>query len=182
MNKNSFGVLLFGLIVGASVLISEFFVTLPMPLPVYEGPSGFDDKYSCTHQNREDFAKRGTATEFSINVSRGFYDQKKSELGLEFTIKSQNPEDRILSIAVHFFTVNGRTTEYLATETILVEPEFDNKGLADQEISSSFKWLNDLERHDDLYIIVEPGNRFRMSKNREPAFELSKATPVLVEK
>lgn len=188
MKKNALGVMLFSLIVGTSLFISEFFVTLPTPVPVYKRPSGLVDKYSCSHQNREVLAKRGSDSRFAINVSKVIYDQSTGKFGLTMLIKSQNREDRSLLVAVHFFTVGAltakglSTSKYLATETLFAEPEFDLKGNADQEISSSFKWLNDLDRHDNLYVIVEPGRMFRMNKDREPAFELSKATPVLVEK
>jgi hypothetical protein len=180
MNQNVFGVILFSLIVGTAIFVSEYFVPLPTLLPVYERPVSSDNKYTCSQRKRQVTYQTSQIAKPTVKVSQIFFNQRTNQLNTDFLIKAESPKTENVGIALHFFTKDGRKTKYLATETILVKPNFDESGLANYDFISSFKWLNDLNRHDNLYVIAEPSVDFRSSKTLEPNFDSSKATSVLI--
>lgn len=181
MNQNVFGAILFGLIVGASIFVSEFLVTLPTLPAVYERPATTaKNHYSCSRQSRVVYQNAPELA--SVKVTQAYLNQRTNQLNTDFLIKRENPQTDYVGISLHFFVKNGRTTQYLATETINVKPDFDADGKANHDVLSSFQWLDDLENRDNLYVIAESSVNFRQSKNPEPKFDGTNATPVLLMK
>lgn len=186
MNQNVFGVILFSFIVGTAIFISEYFVTLPTPPAVFERQVTVNNKYSCSHQKRTSYGNPVTPTTpdgmANVKVTQAVLNQLTNQLNTDFQIKRESPQTEAVGIALHFFVKNGRTTEYLATESITIKPNFDEKGKAAHDVISPFQWLDDLNQRDNLYVIAEPTPNFRNSKSPEPIFDGTKAIPVLLMK
>jgi hypothetical protein len=182
MNQNVFGVILFSFIVGTAIFASEFFVTLPTLPAVYERPATTaKNHYSCSRQSRVVY-RDAPAELASVKVTQAYLNQRTNQLNTDFLIKRENPNTQSVGISLHLFVKNGRTTQYLATETINVKPDFDADGKANHDVLSSFQWLDDLENRDNLYVIAESSVNFRQSKTPEPKFDSTNATPVLLMK
>jgi len=182
MNQNVFGVILFSFIVGLTVLVSAFFVPLPTPPAVYERPVTVKNTYSCSRQTRAAVHQSAPAGISSVKVTQAVLNQLTNQLNTEFLVKRENQQTEDVRVALHFFVKNGRTTQYLATETINVKPEFDENGKANHDVLSSFKWLDDLEQRDNLYVIAESQLNYNRNKNVEPVFNAANATSVLLMK
>ena len=183
MNQNVFGMILFSFIVVTAVFVSEFFVKLPTPPAVFERQVTVSHKYSCGKRIVQANPAAPIPTSLAnVKVVQAVLNQQTNQLATDFSIKKIDPQTEPVGIALHFFGKNGRVTQYLATESITVKPDFDHKGRATHDIISSFKWLDDLPQRDNLYVIAEPTLNFRNSKSLEPAFDGTKAIPVLLMK
>lgn len=182
MNQNVVGVILFSVIVGIAIFVSEYFAPIPAPLPVYERPVTVDNKYSCSHRSRTVINQSIPVGVADIKVVQAVLNPQANVFNAEFLIKKENPRTEAVGIALHFFVKNGRTTQYLATETITVVPDFDSRGNATDDVTASFKWLNNFEQRNNLYVIAEPSSNYNKSKDLEPIFDESKATSVLLDK
>ncbi len=178
MNQNIFGVILFSVIVGTAILISEMFVTLPTPAAVYERPT-YESRTTCHRRVVNQTTPVGVA---SIKVVQAVLNQQTNQLDTDFLIKKENPQTEAVGIALHFFVKDGGTTRYLATETITGVPEYNHDGTAKYSVISSFKWLNDLKSRDNLYVLAESSIPFQRSKLLTPNFDEANASPVLLAK
>ncbi len=182
MNQNVFGVILFSFIVGLSVLVSAYLVPLPTPPPVYERPVTVKNTHSCASQSRTVINQTTPAGLATVKITQAVLNQRTNQLNTEFSVKRENQPTKEVGVALHFFVKNGRTTQYLATETIIVRPDFEADDAANHDILSSFQWLDDLNRRDNLYVMPELSQNFRLNKSLEPKFESAHATPVLLMK
>lgn len=183
MNQNVFGVILFSLIVGTAVFVSVYFVPLPVPPAVVEKTFNtitVDKKYSCSKQSRRTVYQPPQYGLANVKVIQAVFNQETKQLNTEFRIKRLSNETEGVRIALHFFVKNGKNTTYQATETITLRPDFANTGTADHAVVSSFKWLNDMQPQDNLYVIAESTVSFNQSKSLEPVFEAAKAQSVTV--
>lgn len=186
MNQNVFGVILFSLIVGTAIFVSEYFVTLPTPLPVYEKPITVkQDDYSCSKQSRKAITQLT-----AIKVDQAVLDQTTNNLHISFHIKrhismtkdtlAKIPESETSKISLHFFDKSGSKTKYLGTEEMTITPHFGYGDQSNFAKYASFKWLDDLQKHDNLYVIAESSVKFNKSASLEPDFDEAKATSVLL--
>lgn len=178
MNQNVFGVILFSFIVGIAIFISEFFIALPTPPAVYERPV-YESRTSC----RKKVDTQAIPAEISsIKVWQAVLNAETGKLYTDFSVKKGNFRDESIGVALHFFVKDGRGTRYLATETVALSPEFNYDGKADHSVLSSYQWLDDLQRRDNLYVVAESSIPFQKSKNLEPKFDEANAVPVLLMK
>lgn len=182
MNQNVVGVILFSVIVGVAIFVSELFYVAPMPPTVYAKPVTVENKYSCSHHSRTVINQTIPVGVADIKVVQAVLNPQANEFNAEFLIKKENPRTEAVGIALHFFVKNGRTTQYLATETMTVVPDFDSRGNATDDVTASFKWLNNFEQRNNLYVIAEPSSNYNKSKDLEPIFDETKATSVLLDK
>lgn len=182
MNQNVFGAILFSVIVGMAIFVSEYFVVLPTPPSVYESPITVNKKYSCSHQGRTVINQTSPTGVASVKVVQAVLNQRTNQLNTDFAIKLDNPQTQAVSVSLHFFVKDGAKTIYLATETMIVQPDFDFEGKANHEVISSFQWLDDLQKRDNLYVIAEPSISFNNSRTLEPKFDANLATPILLMK
>ncbi len=178
MNQNVFGVILFSFIVGTAIFVSEFFVTLPTPPPVYERPV-YESRTSC----RKNMVTQTVPAEIaSIKVRQAVLNAETGKLYTDFLVKRESPQTQTVGVALHFFVKDGRGTRYLATETVALSPEFNYDEKANNSVVSSYQWLDDLQRRDNLYVVAESSIPFQKSKNLEPKFDEANAVPVLLMK
>src|SRR5687768_1254323 len=130
MNQNVFGVMLFSLIVGSAIFISEYFVPLPSPMPVYEKPVTVKNtEYSCKKQSRTVTSQPVVST-VQVKIIQAELNQRTNQLTTDFLIKRDHPQTETSSVALHFFVKDGRSTQYLATEMVRLKPNFDESGKA----------------------------------------------------
>ncbi len=181
MNQNVFGVILFSLIVGTAMFVSAFFAVVPAPPTVVEKPLEASKPTSC-------FTKKKVVNQTTpvgvanIKIMQAVLNQQTNQLDTDFFIKRENSQTEAVGVALHFFAKDGGKTRYLATQTVTVTPDFDYDNKANHAVTSSYQWLDDLKRRDNLYVIAEPSSSFNQSKNLEPYFDEAKATAVLLDK
>jgi hypothetical protein len=179
MNQNIFGAFLFSIIVGSAVLANFYLTPLPKPLPVYEAPLYVQTGKTLTcNKSRVDKPSR-PAGSVMIKIRQAVLNQTTHKLTTEYLIKRDHPQTQAIRLSLHFFAKDGRSTQYLASESITLEPVFDRTGTATENIVSSFKWLDDLKQIDNLYVTIDLSANFNRSKNLEPVFNPAAAIPVL---
>lgn len=182
MNQNVFGVILFSFIVGTAMFVSAFFAPVTeQPLVVVEKPTVSSKPTSCFTKKKfvDETTPVGVA---NIKVVQAVLNQNTSQLDTDFFIERGNFRTNAIGIALHFFSKDGGKTRYLATQTVTVTPDFDYDNKANQAVTSSYQWLDDLKRRDNLYVIAELSSSFNNNRNPEPRFDETKATAVLLDK
>jgi hypothetical protein len=74
------------------------------------------------------------------------------------------------NIALHFYAVDSNGSRYLKTEYARTTIDF----------KTSYLWLNSLKSYENLYVIADDFPNTHRSMSSIPAFDMSKATPVLL--
>lgn len=170
MKQHIFGFVLFTLIVGTAGLISAFFTELPSrdAVKVSEVPRTVEYKSSCW--------KKVKSTEKAGNVSarvvQATFDLKLKLLEADLLVERETSSVKSVSVSLHFFTKDENGTRFLATEKVWLEPAFDQSHSAVQSIITSYKWLDNLDSYENLYVAAE-------TKMGTPKFSESNAVPVL---
>lgn len=171
MKQHIFGFILFTLIVGTAGLISAFFTELPNrdAIKVFEVPKTVEYKSSCWKHVKSSPEK----TEgISARVVQAALNQKTKELETNLFIEREESSVKNVIVSLHFFTKDAKGTRYLATHIAFLEPFFNRDNIATESITSSYKWLNDLDPNENLYVTAE-------TKSSTPKFSESYAVPIL---
>jgi hypothetical protein len=179
MNQNIFGAFLFSIIIGSAVLVSLYLTPLPKPLPVYEAPVYAQTGKTLTCNKSRVEKHSPPVGSVVVKIRQAVLNQTTHKLTTEYLVKRDHPQTEAVRISLHFFAKDGRSTQYLASESITLEPVFDQNGMATENILSSFKWLDDLKQTDNLYVTIDLSANFNRSKNLEPVFNPAAAIPVL---
>lgn len=178
MNQNVFGIILFSLIVGTAIFASEYFVTLPTPLPVYEKPFTVTNSGNSCGKRVYQAAKYGKT---DLKIKQAVFNLRTKQLDTSLEIQRFDSETQNTGVTFHFYVKDGITTRYLASDTVHLKPNFDQNNKAIQEITSSYFWLDNLKSHKNLYVIAEPSqNSFKTDAESIPRFNESGASSVLL--
>ena len=181
MNQNVFGVILFSLIVGTAIFVSEYFAPIPPPPSVYKYPVTVTEKYSCSHRSRETFIQNDSSN-FEVKIQQAVLNPRSNLFSANFLLKRENSEAEVNRVSIHFFVKDNAKTEYLATETMPLRANFTDQNTAIVVLRAPYKWLNTLKGEENVYVIAEPAANFNNSKSPEPKFDETKAIPVLLDK
>lgn len=185
MNKHIIGLIVFSFIVGMSAVIASFFIPMPqMPkLDSVRVSESNDYIYrgstSCKKKKRKPRPKNQSALADS-KVSQAVFDFNKKQLDTELTIERADDATETVNIALHFFVNDQFGVQHIATEFVKVSPNFDIGDKAVVRKTSSFKWLNNLESHENLYVISEAVNNYDADYHQSPTFDAFEATAVLI--
>ncbi len=176
MNKHIFGFILFSLIVGISAIIYGFFFSpLTAIQPVYVFENQPEKRKSC----RKEKYTRFESKEFSAKVTQAVFNQRTNQLDMELLLEHMDNQAQFVEL--YFFVKDGVKTRYLATEKVVITPEYNGKGEMIQNITESYEWLENLKPHEEnLYVISETiGNYAIRDRNSTPKFDKAKATSVI---
>lgn len=174
MKQNIFGVILFSIIVGTAVIVSEFFVVLPIPPAIEEKPLVFESKSRGGKTHRNDFGK--------IKLTQAVLNPKTNQLFTSLMIERPNSSADYMGLTYHFYTKEGAETRYLASETVAIRPDFNSKEQANHEITPSYAWLDSLVSKNNIYVMAIPESNCFSKSQSIPRFDELNATPVLLMK
>ncbi len=182
MNKHILGFIVFSLIFGVFAIAASFFVTLP-PMPALEPVSEVSEvvyrgKKHCDRKKRKRRPKVVSET-VSVKVSQAVFDVAKKQLDTQFLVERADESSENLDVVLHFFVNDGFTVQHIADEFISLNPNFDIGDTSMTNNVSSFRWLNNLESRENLYVISEVRSYSRYGHDRYD-FDPLEATPVLV--
>lgn len=173
MKQNIFGAILFSVIVGTAVYISASLVTLPNPWEVKRNFS--NREISC--EMPEPVTKRELA---KVKVNQAVLNPKTNQLNTSLTVERFNSSTGHLGVTYHFFVKEGAATQYLSSETVVIEPNFNEENKANHEIISSYNWLDNFDTKNNLYVIAESSYNGFSRRSSIPRFDESIAAPVLL--
>ncbi len=185
MNKHIIGLIIFSFIVGMSAIIAGFFVPMPqMPKIdsvkvseandyVYRGST------SCKKKKRKPQPKDYNELA-SAKVSQAVFDLNKKQLDTQFTIERADDLTETVKVALHFFVNDRFGVQHIKTEFVTLTPNFDIGDKAMTIKTSSFRWLNNLESRENLYVIAEVVTDSYNYNNYAPVFDSYEATAVLL--
>lgn len=171
MKQHIVGALLFSFIVATAGVISFFFTELPSVEGVKapELPRTFGYRLGCRKQYKSFPVNDG---KFSVRALQSVLNLKTKQLETDLLIKRENRSVQFVTVSLHFFTKDGQGTRYLATEKAWVEPFFNSGNEALHSITSAYKWLDNLESYENLYVVAETTSSL-------PEFSESDAVAVL---
>jgi hypothetical protein len=156
MKKHILGILLFSLIVGSAGFIYGYFGLIYKSVIKSE---------NCRFRINESDTGGSGSSGYRPILRQVVLDLKTKQINWEFSDKNLKT-----SIALHFYTVDSNGSKYLKTEYVRSTNDF----------TSSYLWLDNLKSYENLYVIaVEYPNTHR-SMASIPAFDLRKATSVLL--
>jgi hypothetical protein len=169
MKKHIFGFALFSFIVGTTGFIYAMLnivnieeVKVPSYTPSYSSTK------SCWKMKRN-------STQVNLGsplVKQATFNLASKQLKWELDTSQINAP-----IALNFFIKNESGTQYV-NSTFVPTIAFRDGSV---NATSSYEWLNNLDSHENLYVIAEPlVHGKRGYKNSLPEFDASKATAVLV--
>lgn len=177
MKQNIFGVILFSIIVGTAVYVSQSTVTLPK-LPAVEERPVYESRTSC----RKVVVKAPATNLAKIKVTQAVLNPRTNQLITSLWLEKQNPSINHLGVTYHFFVKDGSSTRYLASETVAIQPSFNSDNIATHEIMSSYNWLDNFDVKDNLYLIASTDNDGFSKSKSIPGFDELNAVPVLLMK
>lgn len=177
MKQNVFGVVLFSIIIGTAIIVSEFFVTLPTPPAVYEKPI-YEGKTSC----RKVVYNSPSTQVAKVQVNQAILNSKTKQLNTSLTVERSDFSTETVGLTYHFFVKDGKTTRFLASETVGIKPDFNTGNKVNHEVLSSYSWLDNLDSQSNLYLLAESGNPFSPELKSIPRFDEFNATPILLMK
>lgn len=188
MKKHIIGIIVFSFIVGTSAFVAAFFYhTLKS-----EQPQDIDasNVYVMSEPYTHSCWKNYKTKSVSVNVSQAIFDSKTGELKTELFVQSKDSSFKNINVSLMFFIKDGDSTRYLATENLTnrngeMKGSFDMSDAQNMKaifgVNSSYQWLDDLESHENLYVVPEitlnAGNTYGKFT---AAFDELNATPVTV--
>lgn len=185
MNKHIIGLIIFSFIVGMSAIIASFFVPMPQMPKIDSVSVSESNDYvyrgstSCKKKKRKprpkDYSEMASA-----KVSQAVFDLNKKQLDTQFTIERADDSTETVKVALHFFVNDRFTVQHIKTEFVTLTPNFDMGDKAMTTKISSFRWLNNLESRENLYVIAEVVTDSYNHKNYAPVFDSYEATAVLL--
>lgn len=177
MNRHYIGFALFSFIIMSSGFLALLFGDLPkIEQPKFDEVPRFESKVRCRKSSyRSD--KKDAAM---VRVYQAVLDESNNLLGTDLIVKRADDATENVFVALHFFTKDGGEARHLKTETVLVVPDFTYSDRATHPVLSSFAWLENLESHENLYIIAEATKYRKYPKTYVPSFDDEKAVAVLV--
>lgn len=185
MNKHIIGLIIFSFIVGMSAIIAALFVPMPqMPkLDSVKVSESNDYIYRgntyCKKKKRKPRPKDYSELA-SAKVSQAVFDLNKKQLDTQFTIERGDDSTETVKVALHFFVNDRFGVQHIKTEFVTLTPNFDIGDKAITTKTSSFKWLNNLESRENLYVIAEVVTDSYNYKHYAPVFDSYEATAVLL--
>ena len=177
MKQNIFGVILFSIIVGTAIYVSQPFKTLSSPSAVTEKPVIVESRSRC---GKTVYRPPVVSSLAKIKITQAFLNQNTNQLNTELEIQRKTNSVEYVGVSYYFFVKDGKATRFLANETIAVKPDFNGKNKVNQEIISSYSWLDGLDSKDNLYVIIEPNDDGFRPNSSIPRFEENNATPILL--
>jgi hypothetical protein len=151
MKKHIFGIALFVTIVGISGIAYSVFIR--------------DETIICSFPVNPLKYRDTTIQTNQPLVKQVVLDLKTKQINLEFSENNLKT-----SIALHFYTVDSNGSKYLKTQYAQTTSDF----------TSSYLWLNNLKSYQNLYVIADEDPNTHRGMSSIPAFDMSKATPVLL--
>lgn len=184
MNKHFIGLIIFSFIIGISAIIASLFIQMPQ-MPeiqavkvsesndyVYRGNTYCQKKKKRHHPKQyNDLA--------SVKVSQAFFDLDQKQLETQIMVERANDSTETVNIALHFFVNDRFGVQHIATEFVTLTPNFDIGDKAITTKISSYRWLNNLESRENLYVMPVVGNDYYNSNEFTAVFNSSEATAVL---
>ncbi len=174
MKKHVVGFILFNLIVGTSAIIAALFYEMPKidSVDVPETPVIYTR--SCWRMR-----KNLQSPQVNAKITQAVFNENTDQLDMDLFLERKNHSTENVSVSLQFFVKDGNQTRYLATETFNLTPDFDLDDKAAQSVTFSYKWLDDLKSHENLYIVPQTAateNYTRLA----PRFDEASAAPVTV--
>ena len=174
MNKHIFGFILFSLIVGTSAVIYGFLASPAVVEPVFVFENQPQKRKSC----RKQMYSRVESKEVSAKVVQAVLNSNTNQLEMDLFLERENNSIENAAVRLHFFSKEGARTRYLATEKVVLTPEFNFDNKATQSITSSYEWLDNLRSRSNLYVVpqtIADGENYR---SVTPRFDEEKAMPI----
>ncbi len=184
MNKHIIGLIIFSFIVGMSAIIAGFFAPMPqMPKIDSVRVSEANDYIyrggkSCRQKKRKPRLQNYDILA-SAKISQAVFNLNKRQLDTEFTVERGNDSTENVNVALHFFVNDGFAVQHIKTEYVTLTPNFDMGDNAITSKTTSFRWLNNLESRENLYVISEVVEKAYSYSNQPPFFDASEAAAVL---
>ncbi len=182
MGKHIVGFIIFSVIVGVTAFITSFFVKMP-PMPALDpvsenGLYAYQGDRHCKRKKRSPPPKAVDQIA-SVKVKQAFFDAKLRRLDTQFAIERADESTESVNVVLQFFVYDDFGVQHIANEFVSLNPNFDIGDVAVTNKSSSFKWLNNLQSRENLYVIAKATND---SRNRFDSvdFDPSEATAVLL--
>jgi hypothetical protein len=182
MSKHIIGFIIFSFIIGVTAFLASFFVIMPTlptldPVPKF----GYIDYESGRHCKGKKRKPRPKAVDqsASVKVTQAFFDAKSKRLETQFAIERADESTETVNVALQFFVYDDFGVQHIADEFVSLEPNFDMGDIAVTNNSSSFRWLNNLQSRENLYVIAKATNNSRYLHNPVD-FDPSEATAVLL--
>ena len=177
MKQNIFGVILFSIIVGTAVYVSQSTVILPK-LPAVEERPIYESRTSC----RKVVVQAPANNLAKIKVTQAVLNPRTNQLNTSILLEKINSSNGHIGVTYHFFTKEGTATRYLASETVGIQPSFNSENRATHEIMSSYDWLDNFDAKNNLYLIPSTDNDGFSKSKSIPRFDELNAVPVLLMK
>ena len=177
MNKHIAGFILFNLIVGSSAVVAALFYEVPKieTIRVFEELPVTYSGRSCWRSGRN--FENG---QVNAKIVQAVFDENTNQLDMDLYLERKNHSTDYAGVKLHFFVKNGSETRYLATEKVDLTPNFNLDDKATQSISQSYKWLNNLKSHENLYVVPQTTFDADNYKKIAPRFDELNAAPVMV--
>lgn len=182
MNKHLFGLIIFSFIVGTSAVIAGMFVKLP-PIPTLSPVSETENyevyrgRKHCKHKKRKPRPKAETESA-TVQAVQAVYDLESKELKTQLMVERFDETSEKFNVALHFFVNDGFAVQHIATEFVSVRPNFDMGDTASAISTSTFRWLENLESRENLYVIAKITD-YSPDRLSFPAFNAAEAQPVV---
>ena len=168
MKKHVIGFTLFSIIVGTAAFIYAMF-------NIVNVEEVFAPAYTPTYQTKSCWKTKRDFKESSVGapvVRQAVLDLRTKQLNWELAAPQTNS-----IIALHFFVKDKSGARYI-NSALAPESGFENGVI---KATSSYRWLDNLDSYENLYVIAEFTSRSNyQNKNNPPKFDSAKATSVLL--
>ncbi len=182
MKKHIVGIVIFSFIVGVTAIIASFFVkmpTIPALDPVFESTDYiYRGDRDCKRKKKRRHRK-SVDQSVSLKVTQALFDARSKRLDTQFAIERSSENTETVNVVLQFFVYDEFGVQHIANEFISLNPNFDMGDVAVSKNTSSFKWLNNLESRENLYVMARAING-SLHHNNSVDFDPSEATAVLL--
>lgn len=167
MKKHVFGLLIFGFIVSAAAIVYTVFNAADVEeVFVVTNSENNSEVKSCWKMNKE--PKKSNTD--SVKVNQAVFNLQSKEFSWELATPTINAP-----IALHFFSKDGKVTQYITTETI--NGKFAHNGLL--RFNNTYQWMIKRKSPDNLYVTADFGSQYgHYGNNFQPEFDAANATAV----
>lgn len=187
MKKHLLGFTIFSLIVGGAAVISALFAGAAIP----SAGKSFNyevSKRSCwrgARRNPENLQNSDNG-QSSIKVTQAVLNEKTRRLDTDFFIQRETPSTQSVSVRLTFVSglSNGNDSwdGIVRTEDVTLTPDFGVDNRATDSTVLSYKWLDNLETKDNLYVRAEILNSRSTKQSANFSYKINDTnfTPVLL--
>ena len=127
-------------------------------------------------------AKHQVSNLIEVKLTQAVLNQKTGKLTTNYQLLGDYPQNYQFSFGLHFFVKSGEDFRYLATEKMSVFPQNNLAENLNPYAISSYSWLDNLNKKDNLYIIVDNNPFTSINNIQNPIFDENLAVPVLLMK